>query len=79
MNTSHHNLEESETTIDTTRCPICAEVIRDGLDELTIKWYQPRRWWVVSHKRDGQGYCGRADMDGALMAELSKWDPPRTG
>ena len=51
-------------------CPLCNEEIQDGRDELIITWYEPRRWWVVTHKRDGDGYCGKADFDGGITAGL---------
>ena len=52
---------------------MCGKELDDTRDELTIKWYGPRRWWVVTHKRDGEGFCGKADFYGEMTRKLALW------
>ena len=54
-------------------CPICGNALDEKRDKLTLKWYGPRRWWVLNHQRDGEPFCGEADKDGKLIAALAPW------
>lgn len=42
-------------------CTICKNVLESG-DELLAEWYQPKRWWILRHVRDGDGdFCIEAN------------------
>ncbi len=43
-----------------TLCPICNQELLET-DELIAKWYEPKKWFVLSHLRNGETFCGMAD------------------
>lgn len=50
-------------------CPICHTSLERG-DLLLAEWYQPRRWWVLKHVKDGDEWC--VDADHPFVHEFAK-------
>ncbi len=41
-------------------CPICKNELLPG-DKIYAEWYEPCRWFVLHHTRQGEDWCAEAD------------------
>lgn len=53
-----------------TCCPICREPLTSD-DELLMEWYDPCKWWVMIHRRNGDEYCAQADCHGTIARNFN--------
>lgn len=57
-----------------TQCPICGQDLQAN-DEYRLTWYEPRKWWVFYHDRDGRLFCAQADVHGTIAKMFNARNP----